>query len=124
MPRSETDPGEALFRHTAARKIIWVEQGWYRQMQDVRLYRYLFEPEDFKPKDGSAGYYTSTAVIHPVRVERVHDLIDSIMASGAELRFTPNLTPIREAVLASRKLTEYSMIRMRNAAQPEGEKFT
>ncbi|MEK8132309.1 DUF6886 family protein [Paenibacillus filicis] len=109
------DPGVELFRHTAASKIIWVERGWYERIRDVRLYRYTFGKEGFAVKDLGAGYYTSAETVHPVTVEPMPGLIGCILASGAELRFTPNLYPIHQAVLESRALTEFSMIRMRNA---------
>lgn len=49
----------------------------------------------------------------PLKVDRLDNLLERIAATHAELRITPTLKPMKEAVLASS--VSFSMIRMRNA---------
>lgn len=64
--------------------------------------------------DEGAGYYVTADSVRPQGVRRVDDLLGEIAARrDVELRVTPSLWPLRDAVLAS--TLQYSFIRMRNA---------
>jgi hypothetical protein len=116
MPR---DLQERFFAGTAANTVIWVESGWLERIRGTRLYRYAFEPEPFRLLDAVAGYYVAERTVKLVSVEPLDDLLGLVAASGAELRITPNLHPIRDLIVAS-GLTDFSIIRFRNAAPPPG----
>ncbi|MFF2911610.1 DUF6886 family protein [Paenibacillus sp. NPDC057934] len=90
-----------LFAGTTATTIITVESDWYAAIKNTTLYRYVFPRQSFELFDQTAGYYTSTHAIEPLRVEAIDHLVDRILATGAELRFTDNLHPLQEAILAS-----------------------
>lgn len=59
------------------------------------------------------GYYISHQEIVPCKVERMDDLVGHILSQNIELRFTPNLYPIRNKVISS--TVDFSIIRFRNA---------
>ena len=61
-----------------------------------------------------AGYHVSTEAVTPLSVDPVGDRLDRLAASGIELRLTPSLWPLREALVTSSM--GFSMIRLRNAA--------
>jgi hypothetical protein len=83
-------------------------------LRDTVLYRYEFAPTIFESHDEGAGYWVSRDTVEPRRVEPVGDLLDALTAAGAELRVTPTLWPLYEAVVAS--TLGFSIIRFRNAA--------
>ncbi|MCC3371774.1 DUF6886 family protein [Cohnella sp. REN36] len=109
-----------FFSMSAARKIIAVERAWYERIRDGALYQYRFASEGFVCADAIAGYYTTTEPVEPVSVARVDRLLDRIVAADCELRFTPSLFPLRDAILAS-TLTDFSIIRFRNAGLESAE---
>lgn len=65
----------------------------------------------------TAGYYISHQEIVPSKVERIDDVIGQLLSRNIELRFTPNLYPIRNKVISS--TLDFSIIRFRNAKPAE-----
>ncbi|MFF2017877.1 DUF6886 family protein [Paenibacillus sp. NPDC058177] len=90
-----------LFAGTTATTIITVESRWYTAIKNTSLYRYVFPRQGFELFDRTAGYYTSPRTLEPLRVEAMDHLVDRILATGAELRFTDNLYPLRDSILTS-----------------------
>lgn len=103
----------SFFTDTNADKIIVVENGWLKQIRKTKLYMYTFEPSSFELFDKNAGYYVSTEEMLPISVEPVGDLLEKIVHEKVELRFTPNLYPIRNRVFASS--LGFSVIRFNHA---------
>lgn len=101
-----------FFDGSAADRIIAVESGWLQRIRETKLYVYTFEEEPFTQLDGSAGYYVSLEETFPLRVEPVGDLLLAIAQSGTELRLTPSLVPLRDAVIAT--TLKFSIIRYGN----------
>ncbi len=93
--------------------VVAVEGGWLERMRSCRLHCYHLPPETFECIDECAGYFVSRAPVVPARVEVFDDLIAELLKRGVELRFVPNLWPLRDAVVASS--LQFSIIRMRNA---------
>ncbi|GGG77356.1 DUF6886 family protein [Paenibacillus radicis (ex Gao et al. 2016)] len=106
---------ERFFSYTTAKTVIAVESGWYERINQARLYQYAFDLVEFECFDETAGYYISKNTVKPQFVEAIDDLLHKITASGAELRVTPNLHLLRDAVLSS-TVDDFSIIRFRNAA--------
>ena len=102
-----------FFANTNADKIIVVESSWLEQIRETKLYMYTFEPSSFKLFDKNAGYYVSTEEIVPISVEPVGDLLEKILHEKVELRFTPNLYPIRNRIVTSS--LGFSVIRFNHA---------
>ena len=82
-------------------------------MRGATLYEYEVPPATFAVQDASAGYYVSTEAVFPMKVERVDDPLMRLAAAGIEVRITPSLWPLRDALV--RSTVRFSMIRMMNA---------
>ena len=93
--------------------VVAVEGGWLNRLRYCRLYCYHLPPETFECIDECAGYFVSRAPVVPAHVEVFDDPIAELLKRGVELRFVPNLWPLRDAVVASS--LQFSLIRMRNA---------
>jgi hypothetical protein len=106
-----------FFCGTAADKIIAVENNWLDRMRQTALYRYTFSEENFMAFEEAktAGYFVSYKEIIPVCVEPVGDLIGKILSRNVELRFMPNLHPLKDQIVSSS--LDFSIIRIRNAAE-------
>ncbi len=102
--------------------VIAVESAWLERVRSCRVYGYHLPPETFECMDECAGYFVSRRPVVPTRVEVVEDLVAALLGRGVELRFVPNLWPLRDAVVSS--TLWFSLIRMRNALprpSPNGE---
>ncbi len=73
-----------------------------------------FVPRTFECIDECAGYFVSRVPVIPARVEIIDDAISELLKKGVELRFLPNLWPLRDAVV--RSSLQFSIIRMRNSS--------
>jgi hypothetical protein len=93
--------------------VIAVESAWLERLRSCRLYSYHLPAETFECIDECAGYFVSRRPVVPTRVQVVDDLLAALLGSGVELRFVPDLWPLRDAVISS--TLRFSMIRMRNA---------
>jgi hypothetical protein len=91
-----------FFGTSCADVVMTVESGWLDAIRSTTLYRYGFAEDDgFELFDANAGYYVTERTVVPLEVVALDRLSDRILATGAELRFTPSLHPLREALLAS-----------------------
>jgi hypothetical protein len=97
----------------ASPAVIAVESAWLERLRSCRLYCYHLLPQTFACMDECAGYFVSRRPVVPAQVEVVDDLLAGLLGRGVELRFVPNLWPLRDAVISS--TLRYSLIRMRNA---------
>jgi hypothetical protein len=113
---------ERFFAHTDATKVVAIENGWLDWVRETVLYRYDFAPNGFESHDESAGYWVSRETVLPLRVEPVGDLLTALAATGAEVRVTPSLWPLYEAVVAS--TLGFSIVRFRNAEPRPAAKET
>jgi hypothetical protein len=93
--------------------VIAVESAWLDRLRSCRLYCYGLPTATFTCTDDCAGYFVSTEPVVPVQVQIVDDLLAALLGRGVELRFLPNLWPLRDAVVSS--TLRFSIIRMRNA---------
>jgi hypothetical protein len=93
--------------------IVSIESGWLERLRSCRLYCYHLPPQTFECLDECAGYYVSRVPLVPEHVDVVDDPMAELLRRGIELRFVPNLWPLRDAVLGS--TLQFSFIRMRNA---------
>jgi hypothetical protein len=110
---TSTADREGFFDHSRARRIIVVEQSWFERIRDAVLHIYEMPPELFAPLDKSAGYYVAQRPVSPLSRRELRFSPQEIDARDCELRFVPDLWPIRDNVM--RSTLDYSIIRMRNA---------
>jgi hypothetical protein len=94
--------------------VVAIEAAWFDRVQSCRLYCYHLPADTFTCVDACAGYFVSRHAVVPVRIEIVDDAVAALLARGVELRVLPDLSALRDAVVAS--TLQFSMIRMRNAA--------
>jgi hypothetical protein len=104
--------------------VVAVESAWLERLRSCRLYCYHLPPETFECLDECAGYFVSRQPVVPAQVQVVEDLLAALLGRGVELRFLPDLWPLRDAVVSS--TLRFSLIRMRNAAwfNPSGNRVT
>lgn len=112
-PGSDPADVEKLMGITAARYVVAIESGWLEAVRQTTLHLYEFSPYGFDLVDEGAAYYVSEAAVSPLRVHRIDDLLGELARRAVELRLTPSLWPLRDAVLASS--LQFSFIRMRHA---------
>jgi hypothetical protein len=93
--------------------VVAVESAWFDRFRSCRLYCYHLPVETFACLDECAGYYVSRAPVLPAGVSIIDDVIGELLRIGVELRFVPNLWPLRDAVASS--TLQFSIIRMHNA---------
>lgn len=95
--------------------VVAIEHKWVDVIKQTTLYCYEFLADRFVLLDEVAGYYVSYEAVTPISVRPIDNLIEEFPARGVELRILPVLFPlamdIRESTL------QFSLIRMRNAAQ-------
>lgn len=78
---------------------------------------YGFDPKDFYlfEEAKTAGYYISHKEVKPIQVMVMDDLLGSILEQDIELRFTPTLSAVRNAVINS--TLDFSIIRFSKAVE-------
>ena len=104
---------EQFIGFSAADFIINVESGWYEKVKNTTLYCYEFPIALFTMLDECAGYYISYQAIVPSSVTPVADILAELLSRNIEIRFTPSLIQLADAV--SKSTLKFSNIRMRNA---------
>jgi hypothetical protein len=111
--QTTTADKERFMGETEAGHVIVVESVWYRRIMETRLYCYEFSPSNFTLIDDCAGYFVSHESVVPISVYPVNDIIEELLGRNVELRFTPSLLSLADAV--SKSTLNFSLIRMRNA---------
>lgn len=114
--QSSQDDVERLIGSTGAERIIVVESGWVEQILAEQIIIYTFDSAPFKVQDVGAGYWVSLEAVAPIAEEKVSSPLTRLLREEIEIRITPSLWQLREAVADSS--LEFSIIRMRNAAPP------
>ncbi|CAG7642363.1 DUF6886 family protein [Paenibacillus allorhizosphaerae] len=104
---------QRFFGHSVTKRVVAIESRWFERVKSAAIYRYEFAPDQFSLYEANAGYYTSTQTVQPVSVERMDDLLHSLTCLDIEVRITPSLFPLKEAILSS--TVNFSMIRMKYA---------
>jgi hypothetical protein len=104
---------ERFMGNSAANYIVGVESGWYQRIKETTLYCYEFAADSFTLIDECAGYYISYHPVVPILVKPISDIMAEILNRNVELRFTPSIVQLAEAV--SKSTLNFSLIRMRNA---------
>ncbi len=99
----------------SSRAVVAIESDCFERLRSCRLYCYHLGPETFECLDECAGYFVSRVAVAPARVELIDDPIAELLKRGIELRFVPDLWPLRDAVVES--TLQFSIIRMRSAAR-------
>ncbi|MFD3273892.1 DUF6886 family protein [Paenibacillus dendritiformis] len=116
-PDMSEEDRERFFGQSLATTIITIESRWYARVTDCTIYRYSFEEDLFELYDETAGYYISSHTIIPAAATPVNRLVDRLLEMGIELRVTPNLYPLRAAILRS-SFQSFGIHRFNQAVKP------
>lgn len=99
--------------HTDASRICAAETAWLDAMKSAHIYEYRFDASQFAPWAEADGQYISGDVVYPDHVEVLDDLLGLHATNDVELRFTPKLGTLMDAMLASG--LPFSFVRIRDA---------
>ncbi len=121
LPTTSPEDRESHYANVTASKVIAIESAWVSRLQSVQLYRYTFDSRGFVAT-GDHGVYVSRNTVTPLSVERVGNLLEALAQADVELRITPSLVPLGQAIIKT--TLHFSLIRMRNAQGWEGAKGT
>jgi len=107
---------QALLRSTFgtdATRICAAESGWLDRIRTAKIYRYAFDGARFQPWADADGQYVSAETVFPERVDVLDDLLALHGDAEVELRFTPMLGTLMDAVVGSG--LPFSFVRIRDA---------
>ncbi|MEC0240332.1 hypothetical protein P4H66_10770 [Paenibacillus dokdonensis] len=107
-----------FFGHTSSKRVITMETGWYSRIMGTTLYRYELPRETFELFDETAGYFISREMVKPVEKTEIRDSLQRLMNLGIDVRFTPDLYPLREAILHS-SVKDFGIHRFEHAISPD-----
>ena len=113
LPESSPEDVERLMGSTAATYVVAIESRWFAEVRKHRLYQYELPAGTFAVYDAGAGYYVSREPVVPLSVTAIDDLLGALLRRDVELRVTPSLWKLRDAVVTS--TLQFSCIWMRNA---------
>jgi hypothetical protein len=105
-----------FFSNTVSNTIITIENRWYEIINKTILYKYIFDTDKFRLLDNTPGYYISEEKNEPKSVEKIDNIIKVLTDQDIELRFTPNIFPLRNSLIKS-SIKYFSIIRFRNAKE-------
>lgn len=111
--RTTPEDRQKLLGFGSAARVHVTESAWLAGMRAAKLYVYHFDPVPFSLYPEPGGFWVARSVVVPLGCEAVGDLLQRHAEAGIELRFTPSLWPLRDAVAASS--LQFSMVRLRNA---------
>ncbi|OAB76434.1 DUF6886 family protein [Paenibacillus crassostreae] len=103
-----------FFGLTDSNIVITVEGVWYKRISETTIFRYELPGDSFKLFDEFAGYYISKETIYPIDIKPIDKLIERLADLNIEIRFTPNLHPLRESILNS-TIKDFGIHRFENA---------
>ncbi|MBC8141153.1 MAG: hypothetical protein H7Y38_06905 [Armatimonadetes bacterium] len=112
-PTTSASDRYRFLSQTGARRVLVVESAWVSTLCSCELFAYRLPPDLFMPT-GMDGYYTSKIAVTPLSVVPVGDLLEAITADNNELRITPSLWELHDALQDS--TLHFSTLRMRYAA--------
>ncbi|MFP5489153.1 MAG: DUF6886 family protein [Acidimicrobiia bacterium] len=98
---------------TEAHRICAAEQHRLDDIRTARVYRYTFDASDFAPWHLADGQYIASEVVYPEEIEVVDDLLRAHAEADVELRLTPRLGSLMDAILDSG--LPFGFVRIRDA---------
>ena len=98
----------------SAARVHVTENAWLARLRAAKLYAYSLQPGPVELYPDPGGFWVARTDVVPLRCEAVGDLLQRHAAkTGIELRFTPSLWALRDALVTSS--LQFSMVRLRNA---------
>ncbi|MBI1744836.1 hypothetical protein HYR54_17475 [Candidatus Acetothermia bacterium] len=112
-PETPPEAKARFFGHTSATRVHAIESVWLDRIKQTKLYAYRLSSDTFEPYGEADGHWVSRQEVVPLAIEPVGDLLARHAEAGIELRVTPSLWPLHDAIPNSG--LRFSMVRMRNA---------
>ena len=110
---ARTDPYDAARLLAGSSRVHVIEEAWLEQLRTTSVFAYRLPEESFEPHPEVGGYWLSRAVVEPLEVTPLGDLVVLHEDARIELRVLDNLWPLWNEVVAS--TLEFSGMRLRNA---------
>lgn len=98
---------------TESHRIVAAEQRCLDAIRAARIYRYTFDASQFAPWQEADGQYVASDVVYPEEIDVIDDVIGAHGDAGVELRLTPFLGALMDAILVSG--LPFSFVRIRDA---------
>lgn len=109
-------PAEVFARflgHGTSRRVHAIECAWLERLRQARVYAYHFDAASFEAWPDADGHWVSRRTVVPLELEPLGDLLQRHADAEIELRITPSLWPLHDAMVGSGLC--FSLVRMRNA---------
>jgi hypothetical protein len=112
-PGTTAEDRARSFTGVEAKMVIAVEADWLERIRSTTLYRYAMPEASFIEHGDDSGHWHSRETVVPISVAPVGDLLTALVEADVELRITPRLYELWQAVIAS--TLSFSGTRLRNA---------
>lgn len=103
-----------FFGQTSSDIVVTVETGWYERIMNTTLFRYQLPVATFRLFDRIAGYYISLEEVTAMEMVEITNCLERLMGMNIEVRFMPNLHPLKRALLNS-SIKDFGIHRFENA---------
>ncbi|WP_168121493.1 DUF6886 family protein [Paenibacillus sp. HB172176] len=99
-----------FFGPTTSEIVLTIENRWLSRILQYPLFRYELPASTFTLFDETAGYYISEQEVTPLQKSIIENGLEQLAAMNIDIRFTPDLHPLREKLLQS-SITDFGIHR-------------
>jgi hypothetical protein len=116
---STTEDVESYWSDPSKASVAFIENGWLERIENAKIFRYVFERDDFDNLQDVGMHVTDKAVL-PQEVVEVVDLLSALRDANVEVHPLPDFSGLRDAWESS---LQVNGIRLRNARNWSHELF-
>jgi hypothetical protein len=100
-PQTSAEDRGRWYTGIQAKMVMAIQSEWLARLRATPLFRYRMPFETFVLADEIGGHWVSRQEVRPLAVEPMGDLLAALVGSQVELRITPSLVELWQAVVAS-----------------------